>query len=100
MSRLVLIGLDGLEYTLVQQLKLKNLMLSNWSTYESSEELTTPYLWACIITGVPPEKALTVKSWAVPKNKLVRKLMRMRMKSLKFLRGKGLGRFYRADLDQ
>jgi len=91
MSRLVLIGLDGLEYTLVQQLKLKNLMLSNWSTYESSEELTTPYLWACIITGVPPEKALTVKSWTVPKNKLIRKLMRM--KFLKFLRGKGLGRF-------
>jgi hypothetical protein len=58
-------------------------------SYESSEELLTPYLWASIITGLPPKEALPAVHSLVPVNPIFRWAKR----NLKFLRGHGLGRF-------
>lgn len=87
--RLFILGLDGLEYRNVLQWNLRFLMQKYWTVYDSFVEKATPYLWSSMITGVHPDKVLKTDSWTVPVNPvfaLVRKY-------LKFLRGKGLGRY-------
>lgn len=88
--RLFLLALDGLDPILVEKWKegLKDLLQARYGPYQSSEEKLTPYLWASIITGLPPDQALPAVHSVVPVNPILRWVKR----NLKFLRGKGLGK--------
>ena len=86
--RLLLVGIDGLEYDYVKYYHLTNLMQNKYGKYESTDEKATPYLWGSIITGLPPDKVFKVESWTVPYNKVAGFIY----KYVKCLRGKGLGR--------
>jgi len=64
LSRIFILALDGLEYDLVKQWKLRNLMQRKYgkisippSYYHKDEKVPyTPIIWASFITGLPPEK--------------------------------------------
>lgn len=55
--KLCILALDGLEYTLVKQLQLKNLLQATYGTYPvQAEKYATPALWASFLTGISPQK--------------------------------------------
>lgn len=68
---------------------MPNIRQRRWRAYQSSKELLTPYLWASIITGLPPEKALPVSHQVLPVNPI----FKWAKEKLRFLRGHGLGKF-------
>ncbi|RLG39758.1 MAG: hypothetical protein DRO05_08075 [Thermoproteota archaeon] len=89
--KLFLLAFDGLDPYLVEEWSplLPHLRQRKWSAYQSSEEILTPYLWASIITGLPPKEALPAVHSVVPVNPI----FRWAKKNLRFLRGLGLGKF-------
>jgi len=88
--KLFLLALDGLDPLLVEKWSplLPHLRQKKWGPYQSTKEKLTPYLWASIITGLPPEEALPAVHFVVPVNPIFRWVKR----NLKFLRGRGLGK--------
>ena len=64
MSRVFVLAIDGLEYYLVKDWGLENLMQETYGRYELSygyyhadEHVPfTPIIWASFVTGLPPEK--------------------------------------------
>jgi len=56
--RVCIIGLDGLEYTLVEKFQLENLLQKEYGKIDLSEfdKKLTPPIWASFITGLPPSK--------------------------------------------
>ena len=57
-KKVLIIGLDGLEYNLVEKFDLKNLKQIEHGKVDLSKfsVLSTPVIWASFITGLPPEK--------------------------------------------
>ncbi len=89
--RLAILAFDGLEYALVDLWKkaLPYLTQKKYGYFESMEEITTPFLWATIITGAQdPRNALKEYTWSYPANPVLRFIW----KHFRFLRGKGLGK--------
>ena len=57
--RVCILGYDGLEYTLVEQLKLRNIMQSEYGRVRvpiagGIDDPSTPIVWTSFITGQPP----------------------------------------------
>ncbi len=57
--RVCILGYDGLEYTLVEQLKLRNIMQSEYGRVKvpiagGIDDPSTPIVWTSFITGQPP----------------------------------------------
>ena len=90
MGKVFIIAVDGLEFVYVGRWLLRGFIQEKCGKYQSTTEKSTPHLWACIITGRDPEKSLKTNEWVVYKNPLIN----LARKYLKFLRGKGLGRFF------
>lgn len=67
----VIIGLDGLEYTLVEKFDLKHIKQVEYGKVDLSgfDLLATPMIWASFICGLPPEKhGITIGTWVKWKN--------------------------------
>ncbi|HIE14672.1 TPA: hypothetical protein EYP70_05310 [Candidatus Bathyarchaeota archaeon] len=86
--RLFFLAFDGLDPILVSKWKLKHLLQKKWTSYQSSDEKLTPFLWASIITGLPPEEALPTVHSVLPKNPIFKWVK----EHIPWLRGRGLGR--------
>jgi len=56
--RVAIIGIDGLEYELVEKFGMKNLMQEEHGKTDLSDFdlIITPPIWASFLTGLPPEK--------------------------------------------
>ena len=61
LMRLLVLAYDALEYTLVERLRLRDLLQKRYGRYEAAkspkyEKPHTPSAWTTIITGKPPEE--------------------------------------------
>jgi len=91
MSRVFILALDGLEFTLVEKFRLKHLMQAEHGTIDLSNcyKLATPIIWASFISGLP-SKEHGVETMQIWDNRILRWLARFKIKGVgKLLRSLG-----------
>jgi len=76
--KVLIIALDGLEFDIVKRYELRNLRQKVYGKIELNnfKKISTPFIWASFITGLPPEKhgVDSMRHWRSPLLQYARKL--------------------------
>ncbi len=91
--RVCIVAVDGLEYRIVENLNLKNLMQNSYGTYPvAADRYNTPSLWASFITGLQPEehgiKMFVERRWGIHKLKKLIESLKLLGLARRFTRSK------------